>query len=85
MKNKELEECDMKIQHAILAEVLTLHPDHLTTEELVLRMEDTGDAHRVALIDMLRALKSFGLVRINGEVVEPTYAALRCAALFELS
>lgn len=75
----------MKIQYAILAEILTLHPDHLTTEELILRMEDTGDEHRVVLIDMIRALTSFGLVRINGEVVEPTYAALRSAALFELS
>jgi len=85
LKNRELEECDMKIQYAILAEILTLHPDHLTTEELILRMEDTGDEHRVVLIDMIRALTSFGLVRINGEVVEPTYAALRSAALFELS
>jgi hypothetical protein len=70
------------VQSAVLSEIVTLHPDHLTPEELVLRMEDgLSDTRRVEVIDALQALKGAGLARFNGEVVEPTHAALRAAAL----
>jgi hypothetical protein len=73
---------DLLIEHALLSEIVVLHPDHLTSEELVVRMEDTpGDTDSIAIRDALQALKRSGLVRFNGLVVEPTYAALRAAAI----
>ena len=67
---------------ALLSEILSLHPDHLTSDELVIRMADgPSETGRVAILDSLQSLKRSGLVRINGEVVEPTYAALRAAEI----
>lgn len=72
----------MWVENALLSEIIILHPDHLTSEELIVRMEDgPSETGRVAIIDALQALKRSGLVRITGEVVEPTYAALRAAAI----
>jgi hypothetical protein len=83
--SKSSEERDLWVEHALLSEIITLHPDHLTSEELVVRMEDgPSETGRIAILDSLQALKRSGLVRITGEVVEPTYAALRTAAIFQL-
>lgn len=74
------------VEHAVLSEIIILHPDHLTSEELVVRMEDVpSNTDRVAILDTLQSLQRSGLIRINGEVVEPTYAALRAAAIFQCS
>lgn len=79
---KSSEERDLWVENALLSEIIILHPDHLTSEELIVRMEDgPSETGRVAIIDALQALKRSGLVRITGEVVEPTYAALRAAAI----
>jgi hypothetical protein len=68
----------------VLIEIIILHPDHLTHEELIVRLEDVpSDTDRVAILDSLQELKRAGLVRQNGDVVEPTYAALRAAEIFE--
>jgi hypothetical protein len=78
------EEWDPWVEHALLSEIITLHPDHLTAEELVVRMEDgPSETGRIAILDSLQALKRSGVVRITGEVVEPTYAALRTAATLQ--
>jgi hypothetical protein len=71
------------IENAVLSEIVAEHPDHLTTAELVIRMEEApSDTDRVTIMDALRMLERSSLVRLNGEVVEPTHAALRAAAIF---
>jgi hypothetical protein len=83
--SKSPEEQDLWVEHSLLSDIVVLHPDHLTSEELVVRMEDgPSNTDRVAILDALQALRRSGLVRLNGEVVEPTYAALRAAAIFQL-
>jgi Fe2+ or Zn2+ uptake regulation protein len=78
------QERDLWVESAVLSQIVSLHPDHLTTEELVARMEDDASGTgRVEIRDAIAALKRSGLVRITGEVVEPTYAALRAAAIFQ--
>jgi hypothetical protein len=46
------------------------------------RMEDgPNGADRLAILDSLQALKRSGLVRFNGEIVEPTHAGVRAAEI----
>lgn len=83
--SKSLEERDLWVEQSLLSEIIVLHPDHLTSEELVVRMEDgPSETDRIAVLDILQALKRSGLVRLNGDVVEPTFAMLRAAAIFQL-
>lgn len=78
-------ERDLRLENALLMEIVSQHPDRLTREELVTRMEGwpTG-ADRIAILDSLQELKRSGLIRINGGVVEPTFATLRAAVIFDL-
>lgn len=83
--SKSPEERDLWVEHSLLSEIIVLHPDHLTSEELVVRMEDgPSETDRIAVLDTLQALRRSGLVRLNGKVVEPTFATLRAAAIFQL-
>jgi hypothetical protein len=83
LSSNSLEDRDLWVEQAVLSEIVFLHPDHLTTDELVLKMEEgPSGTGCIAILDSLQALKRSGLVRLNGEVVEPTYAALRAAAIF---
>lgn len=78
------QEQDLRVENDVLLEIVTLHPDHLTSEEMVVRMEDDpSDTGRVAILDSLQELKRSGLIRFSGDVVEPTYAALRATAIFQ--
>lgn len=46
------EDRDLWLEQALLSEVIFLHPDHLTSEELVLKMEDgPSDTGRIAILD----------------------------------
>jgi hypothetical protein len=74
----------LRLENALLTEIVIQHPDHLTQDELILRMEGgpKGTA-RIAVLDSLQELKRSGLIRLNGEVVEPTFAVLRAAEVFE--
>jgi hypothetical protein len=77
------EERELRTEQALLAEIITLHPDRLTPAELVRWMQGKpSDAGRIAILDALLVLKRSGLVRQNGEVLEPTHAALRADAIF---
>jgi hypothetical protein len=78
-------ERDLQLEIALLMEIISQHPNHMTQDELVTRMEDgpTG-TDRIAVLDSLQDLKRSGLVRFSGEVVEPTFAALRAAMIFEV-
>ena len=52
-------------------------------DELVLRMANGPDeADRIAIGDRLQELRRDGLLRLNGEAVEPTHATLRTAEVF---
>jgi hypothetical protein len=66
-----------RLEAALLEQIVTLHPDRLTTEELVLMMENERSG-RIAIVDALASLRRSGLARRQGDLVEPTYAAL-CA------
>jgi hypothetical protein len=41
-----------------------------------------SDAGRIEILDALLVLMRSGLVRQNGEVLEPTYAAIRADEIF---
>jgi hypothetical protein len=75
----------LRLEHALLDEILTQDPNHLTQDELILRMEGgPNDTDRGAVLDALQELKRSGVIRLNGEVVEVTYPVLRTAEIFEL-
>ncbi len=76
------EERRLRVEQALLSEIITL-PGHLTPEELILWMQDKpSDAGRIEILDALLVLKRSGLVRQNGEVIEPTHAAIRADEIF---
>jgi DNA topoisomerase IA len=77
-------EGDVRVENVVLMEIATLHPDHLTSEELVVRLEeDRAGASSPAIEDSIEALRRSGLVRLTGEVIEPTYAALRAVEILQ--
>jgi hypothetical protein len=72
----------LSVEQMLLSEIITL-PDRLTPEELVRWVQDKpSDAGRIEIVDALLVLKRSGLVRQNGEVLEPTHAAVRADEIF---
>lgn len=84
-RNQLPAERSLRLENALLAEIVIQHPDHLTQDELIVRMEG-GPANTtpIAVLDCLQELKRSGVIRFNGEVVEPTFAVLRAAEIFEV-
>jgi hypothetical protein len=73
----------LRLENSLLTEIVGLH-SHLTQEELIMRKENCPvGTDRIAILDSLHELKRSGLIRFSGEVVEPTFAALRAAEIFE--
>lgn len=74
-----------KVGRTVLFEVIELHPERLTVAELSQRIAvDPEDGEEIEMIvHAIRDLRCSGLVRYrNGDqLVEPTHAALRAAAL----
>ena len=76
---------NVSIVEAVILEVAAeLHPEHLPAHELSLKIisdpDDSRELETAALA--IRGLREFGLFKIRGdEIVEPTPAALRAAAL----
>ena len=70
---------DMKIEAAVLQQLLALHPDQLSFAELV--REISGGSADFAATDpvdrAVRELAAAGLVRHDDGAVRPTRAALR--------
>jgi hypothetical protein len=78
------DERGLRLENSLLMEIVGQHPVLLTQEELILWMEDCqAGTDRIAILDALQELKRSGLIRFNGEVVEPTFAAVRSIAIFE--
>jgi hypothetical protein len=69
---------DQAAEAATLDQVLWLHPTHLTEGELLLNLF-AGDAgpRRERFERAIRDLVADGLLRIDGESIVPTLAALR--------
>ncbi len=85
MTDKTSEKDDRQVEQDLLAEIISLAPCHLTLEELIVKMKgEPSGTNRVAILDPLDELRSMGLIRLNGDVVEPTYAALCAAEIFEI-
>lgn len=81
----EAPEKDRQVEQDLLSEIIGLHPSHLTVEELVVKMKGGSSAEdRNAILDPLDELRSYGLIRLNGDVVEPTYAVLCAAEIFQI-
>jgi hypothetical protein len=77
-----LDEEPIQVERAVFEEILDLHPDHLTIPELVLRVAaDRDGSEDEAIAHAIRDLRASGLLRYVGDVVAPTHAALRGAAL----
>jgi hypothetical protein len=77
-------ERDRQLENALLMEIVRQH--RLTQEEFVTRMGDCpAGTDRIAILDSLQELKRSGLVRFSGDVVEPTFAALQAAEIFEVA
>jgi hypothetical protein len=74
---------ETQIERMVLQEVVTLHPDHLTRSELSLKLAvDPKDQSEVKdIAHASNSLRASGLLRYNGDVVEPTHAAVRAAEL----
>lgn len=72
------------LEQVVLEMVIDLHPDHLTVIELISKVAaDRNLPETEDLKFAIRDLRGSGLLRYrdDDQVVEPTYAALRCAAL----
>ncbi len=78
-----IEDEDRLLEHGVLAMILTLHPQHLTTDELVLKVAgDQEPPPDESIRQAIRSLKGSGLLRRVGDVVQPTHAAVRMDELF---
>lgn len=78
-------ERNLRLESALLDEILTHDPNHLTQDELILWVEGgPNDTGRIAILDALQELKRSGVIRLNGDVVEVTFPVLRVAEIFEL-
>ncbi len=73
-----------KVEAVILEVAAELHPRHLTTRDLSLKIVgDANDAREVeTATKAILGLREFGLFAVrDDEIVEPTPAALRACAL----
>lgn len=77
---------NVAIVEAVLLEIAAeLHPEHLSTGGLLLRIvSDPDDAREIETgVQAIRNLREFGLFADrDDEIVQPTPAALRACALF---
>lgn len=78
-----IEDEDRLLEHGVLTMILSLHPEHLTTDELVLKVAgDQEPSGEESIRQSIRNLKGSGLLRRVGDVVQPTHAAVRMDELF---
>ena len=71
---------DRRHEAAVLARILWLHPTHLTERELLLSLfaeDDQVDAYERAIRDLV----SVGLLRLEGDSILPTLAAIEAGEI----
>jgi hypothetical protein len=73
---------DQAAEAATLDRVLWLHPTHLTEGELLLNLFADEGPRRERFERAVRDLVADGLLRIDGESIVPTLAALRSEEIF---
>jgi hypothetical protein len=76
---------DEAVQAAVVRQLVELHPDRLTSAELIRELAGarTGFAERDAIERALRDLEGVGLLHRGDEFVTPTRAALRLSELLD--
>jgi hypothetical protein len=76
-----------QFEQAVLAMVIELHPDHLTSAELICEMtfDPANRSDEEEIRHAIRDLRRSGLLRENGEALVPTRAALRAYAVLAKS
>lgn len=73
---------DRLLEHAVFTMILDLHPEHLTSSELALKVVGKQDQLNVQAVQLaIDTLNGCSLVRYGGDVVEPTHAAIHAAEL----
>jgi hypothetical protein len=72
-----IEDEDRLLEHGVLTMVLELHPEHLTSAELELKINGYQETLADSFRQAIRNLKGSGLLRPDSDVVEPTHAAVR--------
>ncbi len=72
---------DRRMEGVVLATVLEEHPTRLTVYELAFALDAKDYAEKDAIARAVRELTGAGLLRIDGELVGPTRAALYFDAL----
>lgn len=70
------------LEASLFEELAELHPDRLTTDELVLSLGGRWD--QIVFADALAGLRRSGLARLNGDLVELTHAAVNAHELLTL-
>jgi hypothetical protein len=68
---------DLRTERVVLAFLLDEHPTRLTVNELAFALDAKDYAEKDAITRAVRDLAGVGLVRVDGELVSPTRAALR--------
>jgi hypothetical protein len=68
---------DRAAEAAVLSRVVWLHPTHLTERELLANLHADGGPRDERFERAIRDLVGAGLLRIDGDSVMPTLAALR--------
>lgn len=83
MDDDSIRTSDEKVEAAVLAQLLVLHPTLVTMAELIREVagEEPGFAERDAIERAVRDLVAVGLLTRSEELVMPTRAALRFDAL----
>jgi hypothetical protein len=82
-ESMSIEDQDRLLEQGVLTMILSLHPEHLTTAELVLKVAgDQEPLGEESIRQAIRDLKGSGLLRRVGDVVQPTHAAIRMDELF---
>lgn len=80
--NSEAELAPDDFSGIILREIVELLPARPTIDEMILWIADKqGDYSAIAAKDAIAELRRFGLIRLSGEVLEPTLAAFRATEI----
>lgn len=74
---------DLRMERVVLAFLLNEHPTRLTVRELAFALDAKDFAEKDAIARAVRELTVVGLLRIDGELIAATRAALRFHALEE--
>jgi hypothetical protein len=72
---------DLRTERVVLAFLLDEHPTRLTVHELAFALDAKDFAEKDAIARAVSDLAGVGLVRVDGEVVSPTRAALHFDAM----